>query len=360
MLIPGRWGASEGYRYGFQGQEMDNEQKGTGNMVNYKFRMHDARIGRFFSVDPLTAKYPFYSPYAFSGNRVVDAFELEGLEPVVYQAQKGDTQESISKQFGISSERLGELNPGADYSAGSNINIADPNSWHFPDQLQNWINSGAKVNGGDLFYHPANRWGSEEAAWIMSDLSDAAGDMSLSPLGEQAREQADFAAWATMDMKNFNAERQRFTNEYASVYLKAMNDKIDDLAFYTGAAEIFSVGAIAAVTSRTATNLFRKMAFNMEVRSAFRIVNAPALKYLENPIPMIGRAFGPDPNFLRKDINGWFVGRGANIPYSPLLGFDNKTFKYASATARWVTGGLITVGAARGIYNNINKNKKKD
>ena len=43
--------------------------------------MHDPRLGRFFAIDPLTAKYPFYSPYAFSGNRVVDCKELEGLEP---------------------------------------------------------------------------------------------------------------------------------------------------------------------------------------------------------------------------------------------------------------------------------------
>ncbi|MEZ4830182.1 MAG: hypothetical protein R3C61_28445 [Bacteroidia bacterium] len=34
------------------------------------------------SGDPLAAKYPFYSPYAFSGNRVLDAVELEGAEPV--------------------------------------------------------------------------------------------------------------------------------------------------------------------------------------------------------------------------------------------------------------------------------------
>ncbi|MEZ4826750.1 MAG: hypothetical protein R3C61_10735 [Bacteroidia bacterium] len=33
-------------------------------------------------MDPLAPKYPFYSPYAFSGNRVLDAVELEGLEPV--------------------------------------------------------------------------------------------------------------------------------------------------------------------------------------------------------------------------------------------------------------------------------------
>ena len=72
---------SSSYRYGFQGQEKDDEIKGSGNSVNYKYRMHDPRLGRFFAVDPLIAKYPFYSSYAFSGNRVIDMVELEGLEP---------------------------------------------------------------------------------------------------------------------------------------------------------------------------------------------------------------------------------------------------------------------------------------
>jgi hypothetical protein len=44
--------------------------------------MHDPRIGRFFAVDPLAAKYPWNSPYAFSENRVVDGVELEGLEAI--------------------------------------------------------------------------------------------------------------------------------------------------------------------------------------------------------------------------------------------------------------------------------------
>ncbi|NOQ74897.1 MAG: hypothetical protein GQ574_22980 [Crocinitomix sp.] len=69
-----------GYRYGFQGQEMDDEVKGEGNSVNYKYRMHDPRIGRFFAVDPLAPKYPHNSPYAFSENRLIDGVELEGLE----------------------------------------------------------------------------------------------------------------------------------------------------------------------------------------------------------------------------------------------------------------------------------------
>jgi len=35
----------------------------------------------------LTKKYPYYSPYAFSGNRVIDATELEGLEPKIRVTQ---------------------------------------------------------------------------------------------------------------------------------------------------------------------------------------------------------------------------------------------------------------------------------
>jgi RHS repeat-associated protein len=68
------------YRLGFQAQEMDDEIKGDGNSVNYKYRMHDPRLGRFFSVDPLASKYPHNGTYNFSENRVMDAVELEGLE----------------------------------------------------------------------------------------------------------------------------------------------------------------------------------------------------------------------------------------------------------------------------------------
>ena len=82
MLMPERFGGGD-YRYSFQGQEADNEIKGKGNSVNYKYRMHDARLGRFFAVDPLASKYPHNSVYAFSENRVIDGIELEGLEVVL-------------------------------------------------------------------------------------------------------------------------------------------------------------------------------------------------------------------------------------------------------------------------------------
>src|SRR5690606_24841281 len=105
MIMPGRHANTSDYRYGFQGQEMDDEIKGEGNSINYKYRMHDPRVGRFFAVDPLFKKYPWNSTYAFSENRVIDSGELEGLERYFaadgkYIGQLGDKKDI--RVFGFS------------------------------------------------------------------------------------------------------------------------------------------------------------------------------------------------------------------------------------------------------------------
>ena len=51
--------------------------------MNYTFRMHDPRVGRFFARDPLFKSFAGNSPYAFSENRVIDAAELEGGEMTI-------------------------------------------------------------------------------------------------------------------------------------------------------------------------------------------------------------------------------------------------------------------------------------
>jgi RHS repeat-associated protein len=130
MLVPNRYGSSDSYRYGFQGQEMDNEIKGEGNSLNYTFRMHDPRIGRFFAIDPLAPKYPFYSPYQFSGNRVIDMVELEGLEPANTKVNpnsqpKGDNWERTDS----AGNYTGEAYPATELAevtitATKNVNVA--------------------------------------------------------------------------------------------------------------------------------------------------------------------------------------------------------------------------------------------
>ena len=79
--MPGRkYTAGTSYRYGFNGKENDNEVKGEGNQQDYGFRINDPRLGRFLSVDPLSPKYPFYTPYQFASNTPILAKDLDGLE----------------------------------------------------------------------------------------------------------------------------------------------------------------------------------------------------------------------------------------------------------------------------------------
>jgi RHS repeat-associated protein len=85
MNMPGRSFSSGSYIYGFQGQEKDDEIKGDGNSINYKYRVHDTRLGQFLSVDPLARDYPQWSAYVFSGNQIIATRELEGLEPIWVQ-----------------------------------------------------------------------------------------------------------------------------------------------------------------------------------------------------------------------------------------------------------------------------------
>jgi RHS repeat-associated protein len=78
--MPNRHGDDNQYRYGFNGQQRDDEIKGDGNSVNFEFRMHDPRVGRFLSIDPMFAQFPYNSPYTFCENSTIDSKEMEGLE----------------------------------------------------------------------------------------------------------------------------------------------------------------------------------------------------------------------------------------------------------------------------------------
>ncbi|NJM80233.1 MAG: hypothetical protein HC854_12570 [Flavobacterium sp.] len=80
QLLRGRSYSGPSYRYGFNGMEKDDEVKGEGNSYDFGARMLDPRVGRFFAVDPLEKKYPWYTPYQFSGNKVIQFVELEGAE----------------------------------------------------------------------------------------------------------------------------------------------------------------------------------------------------------------------------------------------------------------------------------------
>jgi RHS repeat-associated protein len=74
--IQGRGYSSEAYRFGFNGKENDGEM-GT---QDYGFRIYDPRLGRFLSVDPISASYAWLTPYQYASNRPIAAKDLDGLE----------------------------------------------------------------------------------------------------------------------------------------------------------------------------------------------------------------------------------------------------------------------------------------
>jgi RHS repeat-associated protein len=82
-LLDGRHGSqsgSESYRYGFNGMEGDPEVKGAGNSYDYGARMHDPRIGRWFSRDEVVK--PWISPYNFSANNPIIFIDPDGRDEI--------------------------------------------------------------------------------------------------------------------------------------------------------------------------------------------------------------------------------------------------------------------------------------
>ena len=105
MLMPTRtWDNGSKYRYGFNGQEMDNEVKGEGNSLTFKYRIYDSRLGKFLSVDPLTKSYPWLSSYQFASNTPIAAIDIEGGESkIVIQEtnSEGKTQVKSVTEYQI-------------------------------------------------------------------------------------------------------------------------------------------------------------------------------------------------------------------------------------------------------------------
>jgi RHS repeat-associated protein len=67
-----------GYRYFFNGQEVDNEVFGKVASFGYEFRQYDSRLGRWWSVDPKWSEYPGVSPFVFCNGSPVMLMDPDG------------------------------------------------------------------------------------------------------------------------------------------------------------------------------------------------------------------------------------------------------------------------------------------
>jgi RHS repeat-associated protein len=59
--------------------EYDDEVKGDGNSYTTEFRQYDPRLGRWLSIDPMYAKFPWQSPYVAFDNNPIFYIDPKGL-----------------------------------------------------------------------------------------------------------------------------------------------------------------------------------------------------------------------------------------------------------------------------------------
>ena len=80
--IQGRSAAFGGeYRFGFNNHEKDDEVSWEGNQIELRYRSYDVRLGRFFAIDPVAHRYPYWTLYQFAGNLPIKFIDQEGLQP---------------------------------------------------------------------------------------------------------------------------------------------------------------------------------------------------------------------------------------------------------------------------------------
>ena len=79
--MPGRNYNDTAFRFGFNNKEKDNEIEGIGNSIDFGSRIHNARLGRFLSPDPLALNFPYDGPYNFTSDN-----------PIIYVDRQGKTK----------------------------------------------------------------------------------------------------------------------------------------------------------------------------------------------------------------------------------------------------------------------------
>jgi RHS repeat-associated protein len=120
-----------GYRYGFQGQEKDDEVAGSGNSYTAQFWQYDSRLGRRWNTDP---KIKFHeSPYAAFGNNPIWFLDPNGADTILVNSKSGNLLDT----------RVG----GEDYVFTTKKKKASDKAWKKSEQLFHRLNISGKSGG---------------------------------------------------------------------------------------------------------------------------------------------------------------------------------------------------------------------
>jgi RHS repeat-associated protein len=120
MMIKERSWSSSNYRFGFNGQEKDDEVKGEGNSVDFGARIYDSRSGKWMSLDPLMRKYPGYSAYSYCIDNPIFYVDPDGRDIDIGNIKGKNGYETGLRMLGASNSWRGFVNQFASTSSGDN------------------------------------------------------------------------------------------------------------------------------------------------------------------------------------------------------------------------------------------------
>lgn len=138
MIMPKRE-FSVGYRFGFNGQEKDDEVSGAGNTMTAEFWEYDARLGRRFNLDP--KPNPSLSLYACFANNPVFYIDPNGDTINVSGKNKREVKSFISMLSKRTGNKYGVNENGNVYNKTGKINTKTNSrkSGELSEQTENLI-----------------------------------------------------------------------------------------------------------------------------------------------------------------------------------------------------------------------------
>ena len=170
-------------KYRYNGKEQQNKEFGDGSGLewyDYTYRFFDNQIGRFFSVDRLATKYPYYSPYQFAGNQVPNAIDLDGLEPLSFHSDQRPIVEpngTTLQDFTTYDNKLGGIavHPFYDPASGANYFTTSDNAgnnyyWKNIEGESGFSNRDGNVNGSWTSYQTAEQLSSAAGQQVANVL----------------------------------------------------------------------------------------------------------------------------------------------------------------------------------------------
>lgn len=187
-LLPGRNYSSNSYRFGFNGQEKDDEVFGaTGTSMTAEFWQYDTRTGRRWNMDPVVD--PSESPYATNNNNPIFYSDPSGACPTGDCGQyktPDDHRVSIDKGASVFGNDKGEL-------TGFTTPGENPTSYTWNTEAGWYLNSagekyseGSYADGFAATFDPSQSRSDQLTEWWKS-----------APLENTAQMLGDFASEVT-------------------------------------------------------------------------------------------------------------------------------------------------------------------